>query len=110
MTANNNQLQAPQTAAGATSTTEPPPPWLRPLVEEILREFGSHQLERGTSPGFVDFNGLCAAVPLSARTLRELIKKRIVPHIRLSGGRRLLFSLSNVEKSLLRFEKGGIPE
>ncbi len=109
MNANNTQLQAPQVASGATSNAESPL-WLRPLIEEILREAGCHRPKRESPPGFVDFSGLCAAVPLSERSLRDLIKKRIIPHVRVSGGRRLLFSLPNVEKSLLRFEKGGTPE
>ena len=59
-------------------------------------------------PGFVGFDALAAAVPLSARTLREQIKRGQIPTIRLPGGRRLLFHLPSVEKSLLRFQRGGI--
>lgn len=61
-------------------------------------------------PGFADFSGLAAAVPLGERTLREEIKKGNIPAIRMPGGRRLLFHMPSVERSLLRFQKGGIPE
>jgi hypothetical protein len=58
--------------------------------------------------GFTDFDGLRAAVPLSERTLRSEIKKGRLPAIRMPGGRRLLFHLPSIEKSLLRFQRGGI--
>lgn len=61
-------------------------------------------------PGFLNFDQLCAAVPLSARTLREEIKKRRIPAIRLPGGRRVLFHFESVEKALLRFQRGGVEE
>ena len=60
--------------------------------------------------GFTDFLGLKKIVPFGARTLRTLIKKGIIPHIRVKGGRRLLFHIASVEKALLRFQKGGICE
>lgn len=61
-------------------------------------------------PGFTDFHGLLKAVPLSERSARDKIKQGLIPSIRLPGGRRLLFHLPSVEKALLRFQKGGIPE
>lgn len=61
-------------------------------------------------PGFYDFPGLCALVPLSPRTLRNLIHQGLIPHIRMKGGRRLLFHGPSVERALLRFQKGGIPD
>ncbi len=61
-----------------------------------------------TPPGFIDFIGLCAFVPLGERTLRKYIQKKIIPHIRLKNGRRLLFHAPSVARSLLRFQTGGI--
>lgn len=58
-------------------------------------------------PGFLDFPGLCDRVPLGERTLREHIAEGRIPHIRLPGGRRLLFHWPTVQAALLRFEKGG---
>lgn len=58
--------------------------------------------------GITDFDGLAAAVPFSERTLRAKIKAGVIPVIRLPGSRRLLFHLPSVEKSLLRFQRGGI--
>lgn len=61
-------------------------------------------------PGFTDFAGLLAIVPLSERTLRAEIKKGRLPAIRLPGGRRLIFHLASIEKSLLRYQRGGIAQ
>lgn len=61
-------------------------------------------------PAFLDFRGLLGAVPLGERTLREEIKRKRIPAIRLPGGRRLLFHLPSVQKALLRFQEGGIAE
>jgi hypothetical protein len=60
--------------------------------------------------GFFDFQHLRDFVPVSERTLRALIKREIIPHIRVKGGRRLLFHGPSVECALLRFQKGGIPD
>jgi len=65
-------------------------------------------IKNSLPPGFTDFAGLLAVVPLSERTLRAEIKKGRLPAIRLPGGRRLIFHLISVEKSLLRFQRGGI--
>ena len=60
--------------------------------------------------GFFGFQQLCAVVPLSPRTLRSLIHDGTIPHIRTKGGRRLIFHGPSVERALLRFQKGGIPD
>lgn len=60
--------------------------------------------------GFLDFAGICARVPLSERTLREAIKRRQIPHIRLPGARRLLFDWPSVQAALARYQKGGTEE
>ncbi len=82
-----------------------PPAWLRPLVENILREqdIGTAEANR-----LIEFPELLRRVPLSERTLREAIKRRQIPHIRLPGARRLLFDWESVRLALTRFEKGGI--
>jgi hypothetical protein len=59
--------------------------------------------------GFFDFQQLRGFVPVSERTLRVMIKNEIIPHVRIKGGRRLLFHGPSVERALLRFQKGGIP-
>ena len=64
--------------------------------------------KKSLPPGFLDFDGLLAVVPLGARTLRAEIKKGRLPVIRLPGGRRLLFHLPSVEAALIRFQRGGI--
>lgn len=109
MTAKNKLL--PLAAATGEPTPDPTtaPPWMRPIVEEILRENGVHSAgKKDLPPGFLDFKALCARVPLGERTIRTLIKRKILPHIRVKGGRRLLFYWPNVESSLRRFEQGGI--
>lgn len=62
------------------------------------------------SGGFFGFQQLCSEVPLSPRTLRQLIKDEILPAIRVKGGRRLIFHGPSVERALLRFQKGGLPD
>jgi hypothetical protein len=65
--------------------------------------------EKNTLPtGFLDFRRLLDFVPLGERTLRDLIKRGIIPHIRVKGGRRLLFHTESVERALVRFQRGGI--
>ncbi len=59
-------------------------------------------------PGFLDLTELQTRIPLSERTIRSLIAKRVIPHVRLPGGRRLLFDWPSVKRSLLRYEEGGI--
>lgn len=49
--------------------------------------------------GFLDFAGLRTRVPLSERTLRNLLANGVIPHIRVPGGRRILFDWPSVEKS-----------
>ncbi len=58
--------------------------------------------------GFLDVPALLARLPISERTLREEIKRRRIPVIRLPGSRRLLFDWPSVQRSLLRFQQGGI--
>ena len=89
---------------------KPASPWLRPLVEEILRDSGCPSSDKKTPVGFIDFDELCERVPLSQRTLRAQIKKRRIPFIKIPGGRRLLFHWASVEKSLVRFQVGGVIE
>lgn len=62
---------------------------------------------KGAPLGLLDLAGLAARVPLGERTLREEIKKRRIPSIRLPGGRRLLFHWPSVEAALLRYQRGG---
>ncbi len=59
---------------------------------------------------FTDFPGVKKLVPFGERTLRKLIKDGIIPHIRLKGGRRLIFHVDSVTKALLRYQKGGVGE
>jgi len=69
---------------------------------------GSDSAEASHKGDIIDMEELAKRVPLSERTLRTLIRDRVIPHIRLPGGRRLLFHWNGVEAALLRFEKGGI--
>jgi len=58
--------------------------------------------------GFWGFTELLANVPLGERTLRDLIKRGLIPCVRLPGGRRLIFHPESVQRSLLRWQKGGV--
>ena len=60
---------------------------------------------------FCDFSGLMEHLPMyGARTARQLVKDKIIPSIRPPGSRKLAFHIPSVERSLLRFQKGGIGE
>lgn len=55
-----------------------------------------------------DFKGLTEQRPFySARTWRTLIKKGVVPSIRLPKARRLIIDLDAVDAALRRHTKGG---
>ena len=56
----------------------------------------------------LSFKQLCARLPLGERNLREQIKRNRIPHIRLPGGRRLLFDWQTVHQALLRYQRGGV--
>ena len=66
-----------------------------------------NSLPAANDTGFLDFKQLCERLPLGERTLREAIKRRQIPHVRLPGARRLLFDWENVRAALLRYQKGG---
>lgn len=76
---------------------------VRAIVAEVLRA-------QNTAPPreIIGFDELVARLPQGPRTLREEIKRGRIPHIRLPGARRLLFDWQSVQRSLLRFEQGGI--
>ena len=83
------------------------PAWLRPLVEQIVREAGIGS--PGKTP-FCDFPALVRHLPMySPRTLRQLVKNRIIPSVRPPGSRKLAFHLPSVEAALLRHQQGGPP-
>jgi len=80
------------------------------VIDELQATAAPNVVAINASGDFYGFDGLCAAVPLSPRTLRALIKQGLIPHIRMKGGRRLIFHGPSVNRALLRFQKGGIPE
>jgi hypothetical protein len=82
------------------------PAWLRPLVDQILREAGGHA---SAATPFCDFSAMVRHLPMyGERTLRELVKRKIIPSVRPPGSRKLAFHIPSVEASLLRYQKGGI--
>jgi hypothetical protein len=91
----------------ATAATLPAaePPWLRPLVERIMRDAGANPPAK--TP-FCDFAALVRHLPMyGERTLRELVKRKIIPSVRPPGSRKLAFHIPSVEAALLRFQRGG---
>jgi len=57
---------------------------------------------------FTDFGGLVRHLPAyGPRTIRTLVKRRIIPSIRPPGTRKLNFHIPSVEAALLRFQQGG---
>lgn len=76
---------------------------VRRIVEETFKSY-----KIAPPREIIGFDDLVARLPLGARTLREEIKKGRIASIRLPGARRLMFDWDNVQRSLLRYEKGGI--
>jgi len=61
-----------------------------------------------TQGPFTDFAGLVTHLPAyGARTIRALVKRRVIPCVRLPGTRKLNFHLPSVEAALLRYQQGG---
>ena len=56
---------------------------------------------------FIGFDLLKQRLPYGTRRLRDLVKKGIIPSIRLPGGRKRLFDWTTVRASLKRYERGG---
>jgi hypothetical protein len=81
------------------------PVWLRPLVQQIVREVA---VNAPAQTPFCDFSALVRHLPMySARTLRALVKRKIVPSVRPPGSRKHAFHLPSVEAALLCYQKGG---
>lgn len=62
-----------------------------------------------TKPGFTDFEGLHRDIlPFyCARSLREQIRRGVIPSIVLPGSRKRIFEIAAVEAALRRNSKGG---
>ena len=58
------------------------------------------------SPTFIDFATLAPRVPICQRSLREAIRRGVIPSIRLPGSRRVLFCWESVQAALLRMQRG----
>lgn len=56
---------------------------------------------------FIDFKTLMKRFPLSERTLRELVRKAVIPSIILPGSRKRLFYWPTVEAAMRRHQSGG---
>ena len=90
----------------AVNTPATEPDWLRPLVEKIVGEVTVSP--RDPTP-FSDFPGLVRHLPMyGERTLRQLVKDKVIPAVRPPGSRKLAFHIPSVEAALLRFQHGGI--
>lgn len=63
-----------------------------------------------TNPSpFTGFAGLATRYPFyKERTLRDLVKRKILPACRPPGSRKLIFHLESCDKALLRYERGGL--
>jgi hypothetical protein len=92
----------------AASPPAAEPEWLRPLVEKIVSEVAA---KSSPPTPFCDFPALVRHLPMyGPRTLRDLAKRKIIPTIRPPGSRKLAFHIPSVERSLLRFQRGGIED
>jgi hypothetical protein len=58
---------------------------------------------------FVGFADLARRYPFyGERTLRDLVKRKILPACRPPGSRKLVFHLESCDRALLRYQRGGI--
>lgn len=70
---------------------------------------GSAEKTPAAPTPFTDFFGLMKHLPAyREQTLRALIKRGVVPVVRLPGSRKFLFHIPTVDTALLRFTRGGI--
>lgn len=58
------------------------------------------------SNGFINFGTLHSRIPLCERSLRDAIRKGLIPSVVLPGGRRRLFFWPAVREALLRRQRG----
>lgn len=78
-------------------------------MKDLKQEQTAPLIGDSANTPFTDFAGLVRYLPMyRPRTLRALVKKKILPHIRPPGTRKLGFHLPSVDAALRRFEKGGI--
>jgi len=76
------------------------------ITPQCTDERPEHRPKGATS--LTDFKGLTEQRPFySARTWRSLIKKGVVPSIRLPNARRLILDLDAVDAALRRHARGG---
>lgn len=93
----------PESAAGVPAAV---PAWLRPLVQQIVHELA---VNAPAQTPFCDFSALVRHLPMySARTLRALVKRRVIPSVRPPGSRKHAFHIPSVEAALLRYQRDGI--
>ena len=58
---------------------------------------------------FTGFHGLVHHLPMyGERSLRQMVKDKVIPSIRPLGSRKLTFHLPSVDAALLRYQKGGV--
>jgi len=97
--------------------TQPPPCKLRIgcYICRKLNKDSKCDLEVVTAPvppvapsPFTDFDGLVRHLPAyGQRTIRTLVKRGLIPCVRLPGTRKLNFHIPSVEAALLRYQEGG---
>ena len=82
------------------------PDWIRSFVDKLAG--GAASPPQASTP-FTDFDGLMKHLPMyGERSLRELLKKKILPTIRPPGSRKLAFHLPSIDAAMIRFQRGGI--
>lgn len=95
-TAGGNERPVTSTALGVHNIT-------RTSAEEVVEQIGQDSYH-----GILSLDQLRQRLPLSERSIRTAIRRRLIPAIRLPGGRKFLFDWDSVSAALKRFEHGGI--
>ena len=79
------------------------------MNDAAMANDSSQQSGNENNGGFCDFKGLHSRLPFySARSLRELIRRGVIPSIVLPGGRKRVFHWPSVEAALRRHQTGGV--
>lgn len=74
------------------------------MANDSLQQSGNEN-----NGGFCDFKGLHSRLSFySARSLRDLVRRGVIPSIVLPGGRKRIFHVLSVDAALRRHQTGGV--
>jgi hypothetical protein len=75
-------------------------------MSDPVQNVPSNVGENGSN--IIDFRTLNQRIPYSARSLRDAVRKGLIPSIVLPGGRKRLFHWPSVEAALKRLQQAAV--